>query len=163
MSRLLLNPFVVTALVAALATVATGCLILWRGAIDAGTAAGGASISAHPDVAASSSASRKAHAADAFGTLDLVDGGSVPIADLPLQIGRHSSNDVRLDDVRVSRHHARIDRNAEGAIEIHNITASRSEPNPMLVNGVYSETATLRDGDIISLGGVEFTYHGKVH
>jgi Kef-type K+ transport system membrane component KefB len=83
--------------------------------------------------------------------------GAVPILKSEVIIGRHSSDDVQINDIRVSRHHARL-RAMDGAYEIHNQTAVRSEPNPMLVNGVEREHARLADGDRISLGGIEFTF-----
>jgi hypothetical protein len=72
-------------------------------------------------------------------------------------IGRHSEDDIQVRDVRVSRHHARLVARRDGGFEIHNLTAVRSEPNPMQVNGVTREHANLQDGDIVSLGGVSFT------
>jgi pSer/pThr/pTyr-binding forkhead associated (FHA) protein len=70
-------------------------------------------------------------------------------------IGRHSDDDVRVPDVRVSRHHARLVAHG-GGFEIHNLTVVRSEPNPMLVNGKSRERANVADGDVITLGGVSF-------
>lgn len=89
--------------------------------------------------------------------LVLADGNAVAIAKPEVIIGRHSSDDVRIADVRVSRHHARLTSGA-GQHEIHNQTAVRSEPNPMTVNGVEKEHAVLRDGDVVSLGGVTLTF-----
>lgn len=78
-------------------------------------------------------------------------------------VGRHSNADVRVNDVRVSRHHALIVRVENGKFEIHNQMADRSEPNPILVNGQIKEHATLADGDKVSLGGVSFVFRiGKV-
>lgn len=95
-----------------------------------------------------------------FAVLERLPGGHlVEIVRSPCRIGRHSTDDVVVDDVRVSRHHARLERKADGGIEIHNETAGRSEPNPLLVNGEYRETALLADGDMISLGGVELRVH----
>jgi Kef-type K+ transport system membrane component KefB len=87
-----------------------------------------------------------------------VDGeGSIPITKPAVIIGRHSDDDVRIPDVRISRHHARLT-SADGHYEIHNLTALRSEPNPLLINGVEKEHAQLHDGDEISLGGVKFIF-----
>lgn len=83
--------------------------------------------------------------------------GPVPIRRGETVIGRHSEDDVRIRDVRISRHHARLTAGA-GRCEIHNLTALRSEPNPMLVNGTSRDRAEVIDGDIISLGGVSFTF-----
>ncbi|HEX4892886.1 MAG TPA: cation:proton antiporter, partial [Hyphomicrobiaceae bacterium] len=84
------------------------------------------------------------------------DLGTVPVSKPEVVIGRHSADDIRINDVRVSRHHALI-RDLGGQLEIHNQTAVRSEPNPILVNGVEREHAALADGDQVSLGGVVFT------
>ncbi len=73
-------------------------------------------------------------------------------------IGRHSDNDISISDVRVSRCHALLVKNVEGNFEIHNRTAGRSEPNPILVNGNYVEHAVLKDGDQVTIGGVNFTF-----
>lgn len=83
--------------------------------------------------------------------------GEIPITKSELVIGRHSDDDVRINDVRVSRHHARLT-SSGSQHEIHNLTAVRSEPNPLLVNGVDREHAELKDGDVVSLGGVTFTF-----
>jgi FHA domain len=84
--------------------------------------------------------------------------GMVPVKRGEVVIGRHSSDDVRIPDVRVSRHHARLVARGDGGFEIHNLTAVRSEPNPMLVNGASREHADIADGDVISLGGVSFKF-----
>ena len=81
--------------------------------------------------------------------------GRVPVQHGEMLIGRHSDDDVRVPDIRVSRHHARLVASGDG-IEIHNLTAARSEPNPMLVNGKSRERASVADGDVITLGGVSF-------
>jgi hypothetical protein len=83
--------------------------------------------------------------------------GRVTIMRPEVVIGRHSEDDIQVRDVRVSRHHARLVARRDGGFEIHNLTAVRSEPNPMQVNGVTREHANLQDGDIVSLGGVSFT------
>jgi hypothetical protein len=83
--------------------------------------------------------------------------GRVTVMRPEVVIGRHSEDDIQVRDVRVSRHHARLVARRDGGFEIHNLTAVRSEPNPMQVNGVTREHANLQDGDIVSLGGVSFT------
>lgn len=83
--------------------------------------------------------------------------GRVTIMRPEVVIGRHSEDDIQVRDVRVSRHHARLVARRDGGFEIHNLTAVRSEPNPMQVNGVTREHANLENGDIVSLGGVSFT------
>jgi pSer/pThr/pTyr-binding forkhead associated (FHA) protein len=87
-----------------------------------------------------------------------IDGeGSILITKPEVVIGRNSDDDVRIPDVRISRHHARLT-SADGHYEIHNLTALRSEPNPLLINGVDKEHAQLHHGDEISLGGVKFIF-----
>ena len=85
---------------------------------------------------------------------------AVPVTKPEMVIGRHSGDDVFVNDVRVSRHHARL-KMAAGSYEIVNQTAVRSEPNPILVNGVAREHALLHDGDVVSIGGVTFTFQAK--
>lgn len=98
-------------------------------------------------------------APDTYAVLERLPSGSlVEVAKSPCRIGRHSSDDVVVNDVRVSRHHARLEHSAHG-VEIYNETAGRSEPNPMLINGVYRENGLLGDGDIVSLGGIAFRVH----
>lgn len=84
--------------------------------------------------------------------------GRVAVVRPEVVIGRHSEDDIRVPDVRVSRHHARLVAKRGGGFEIHNLTAVRSEPNIMLINGEAREHADIADGDIVSLGGVNFTF-----
>ena len=84
--------------------------------------------------------------------------GRVPIYKSRVVIGRHREDDVKLNDIRVSRHHALLLHADNGAFEIHNQTAGRSEPNDLLVNGVYREHARLADGDKVTVGGVSFIF-----
>ena len=86
--------------------------------------------------------------------------GRFPLTKGEILIGRHSNDDIRINDVRVSRKHARLVA-ANGHYEIHNLTAVRSEPNPMLINDVAKEHAVLADGDVVSLGGVKFTFRAN--
>jgi hypothetical protein len=85
-------------------------------------------------------------------------GGVVDVTNPRSVIGRHSDANIRVNDVRVSRHHALLVLGDGGAFEIHNQMADRAEPNPILINGEVREHAVLRDGDRISLGGVGFTF-----
>jgi hypothetical protein len=73
-------------------------------------------------------------------------------------IGRHSDANVRVNDIRVSRHHALLVQADGGKFEIHNQMADRAEPNPILINGEVKEHAKLADGDKVSLGGVSFVF-----
>ena len=83
---------------------------------------------------------------------------SVAMTTPEVVIGRHSQDDIRIADVRVSRHHTKLIARREGGFEIHNLTSVRSEPNPMLINGEPREHAAIDDGDVVTLGGVSFTF-----
>ena len=73
--------------------------------------------------------------------------GEITVAKPELLIGRHSENDIRVNDVRVSRQHARLAATGDGRIEIRNETAGRSEPIRFLSMGLngnerFSKMAT---------------------
>jgi hypothetical protein len=85
-------------------------------------------------------------------------GGIIDVTSPRTVIGRHSDANIRVNDVRVSRHHALLVLGDGGTFEIHNQMADRAEPNPILINGEIREHAVLRDGDRVSLGGVSFTF-----
>ena len=69
-----------------------------------------------------------------------------------ISIGRARDNDIVLNDVLVSRHHARVDSTAAGRRVVD--LGSR---NRTLVNGVpIGETRPVSDGDRITIGGTEF-------
>jgi hypothetical protein len=84
--------------------------------------------------------------------------GVVSITEPRTVIGRHSEANVRVNDIRVSRHHALLVLSDGGKFEIHNQMADRAEPNPILINGEVKEHAVLADGDKVSLGGVAFVF-----
>lgn len=94
--------------------------------------------------------------------LVMEDGTAIPLGEGEVFIGRHSENGIRIPDVRVSRRHARIVGMGDH-FEIHNLTAVRSEPNPILINDVEREHAELTDGDVISLGGVKVRFRAGTH
>ncbi len=128
---------------------------------------GGKSEAATPILAEGPSVSADAGGKTALATLEFPDalGGIAKVTSSRTVIGRHSDANVRVNDIRVSRHHALLVQNAEGKFEIHNQMADRAEPNPILINGVVKEHATLNDGDKVSLGGVGFVFRygaGKV-
>lgn len=82
---------------------------------------------------------------DAFGAFDIMRGAAT--------IGRHTDNDLHINDVRVSRHHARLTVAHDDRFEIENLTADRAEPVPLTVNGVNHERAILAEGDKVALNG----------
>ncbi len=84
--------------------------------------------------------------------------GKVAITNPDVVIGRHKEDGIRVNDVRVSRGHARLQKLADGIYEITNLTSTRSEPNPITINGEEKDKAILKDGDVVSLNGVNFKF-----
>lgn len=84
--------------------------------------------------------------------------GKVAVNSPDVVIGRHKEDGIRVNDVRVSRGHARLQKLGEDVYEITNLTAARSEPNPITVNGVQQDRAILKNGDTVSLNGVNFRF-----
>lgn len=113
------------------------------------------------DVAVVTATESAPAAAPALATLVFEDGlGQFRVTAPSTIIGRHSTDDIRINDVRVSRHHARLALNHENKLEIHNQTADRAEANPILVNGEEREHVVLNDGDTVVLGGAPaFTFN----
>ena len=98
-------------------------------------------------------------AVPALATLEFEQGlGTFKVTQPRTVIGRHSDTNIRVNDIRVSRHHALLALVEGGKIELHNQMADRAEPNPILINGHIKEHAVLEDGDKVSLGGVGFTF-----
>ncbi len=70
-----------------------------------------------------------------------------------ISLGRATTNDITLDDVRVSRSHARLDCGAQGATLV-----DLGSSNGTRVNGIRKERAMLIPGDTISLGSQQLRY-----
>ena len=75
------------------------------------------------------------------------------LAKKSVSLGRANTNDIILDDPRVSRSHARMDCTAQG-ITLEDLGSS----NGTRLNGFRIERATLRPGDTISLGSRQLKY-----
>lgn len=86
--------------------------------------------------------------------------GDVVVEGDEVRIGRHSTDDIVLDDTAVSRQHVLISKNPHGRYEILNRQAERDRPNPVYVNGVETVRSEIRDGDVIRIGAgpTEFTF-----
>ena len=84
--------------------------------------------------------------------------GKVVVTNPDVVIGRHKDDGIRVNDVRVSRGHARLQKLGDNVYEITNLTATRSEPNPITINGEEKDKAILKDGDVVSLNGVNFKF-----
>jgi hypothetical protein len=110
-------------------------------------------------VAGQSDAKRMRRAADAAALPRLasawidVDGPGrrrLRIAGELVRIGRDEENDLRLEDPKVHRHHALIQRTADAEFVILDVSGMRG--NGLAVNGRRLARASLRDGDLIELG-----------
>jgi hypothetical protein len=77
----------------------------------------------------------------------------IPLESTMVALGRGLSNDVILEDTRVSRHHAQL-RYKQRRFWITDLGST----NGTFVNGQRVTELGLRDGDVISLGGLELTF-----
>jgi hypothetical protein len=77
----------------------------------------------------------------------------IPLESTLLTIGRGLSNDIILEDARVSRHHAQL-RYKTRRFWVTDLGST----NGTFVNGERVNEAPLRDGDTVSLGGLEMTF-----
>lgn len=85
----------------------------------------------------------------------LSDGRAYHLTAAVTAIGRHLDSDIVLDDTRVSRHHAQVWRQAD-VYQLRDLGSA----NGTSVNGVRTDECRLREGDVISLGGVELLFKG---
>jgi Protein of unknown function (DUF3662)/FHA domain len=77
----------------------------------------------------------------------------IPLESTQLTIGRGLNNDIILEDTRVSRHHAQLRYRARRFW-----VADLGSTNGTFVNDEQVAERSLRDGDVISLGGLELTF-----
>jgi pSer/pThr/pTyr-binding forkhead associated (FHA) protein len=75
------------------------------------------------------------------------------LAKTSVSLGRANTNDITLNDARVSRSHARLECGAQG-IALVDLNSS----NGTRLNGLRIERATLKPGDTISLGSQQLKY-----
>jgi len=75
------------------------------------------------------------------------------LAKTSVSLGRANTNDIILNDARVSRSHARLEFGAQGIalVDLHSSNGTR-------LNGLRIERATLKPGDTISLGSQQLKY-----
>jgi ABC transport system ATP-binding/permease protein len=73
-----------------------------------------------------------------------------------VKIGRNTDNDIVINDVLASRHHATLIPNAAGGAEIRD---NRSI-NGTFVNGARVESAVLHEGDTVTIGNVDLVFRG---
>lgn len=77
----------------------------------------------------------------------------VPLTQDALIIGRHAKGDIVLDDSRVSRHHARVERRGE-AFVIRDLGST----NGSWLGKQRIEAHTLQDGDTIRIGSAQLVF-----
>ncbi|WP_067677067.1 BTAD domain-containing putative transcriptional regulator [Nocardia miyunensis] len=88
------------------------------------------------------------------GRLRLDDGRLVDIGPTSLKIGRMADNDLALDDVEVSRYHAKISQNPVGLV-IRDLDST----NGVAVNGERIDQArVLEDADTIQIGSTTMSF-----
>ncbi len=83
------------------------------------------------------------------------DPGTVAMYKARIAIGRERDNDVVTDaqELSVSRHHAEISVGDDGSFQIVNRSRTyRTEPNPVLINGIARDFSRIADGDVVKLG-----------
>jgi len=78
---------------------------------------------------------------------------ALPIATTTVTIGRGLDNDIILEDTRVSRKHAQL-RYRQRRFWLTDLGST----NGTFVNGERISERALRDGDVVSLGGLELTF-----
>lgn len=82
---------------------------------------------------------------------------SFPLQSNMLSIGRGLNNDIVLEDPRISRQHAQIRFKSRRFL-----VADQGSTNGTYVNGTpVSTEQVLRDGDIVSLGGLELVFQQR--
>ena len=85
--------------------------------------------------------------------LNMTDGSQIPITHWENVIGRSKSSDVTIDFPTVSRNHAVLTRYDDGSWTI----SDAHSKSGVFVNGRQTALSALRFGDVITMGGVNFT------
>lgn len=71
-----------------------------------------------------------------------------------LTLGRSMSADIRLDDLTVSREHARVTKTKSGDYVLEDLQSG----NGTFVNGERIHSHNLKDGDVVTIGNNEFQF-----
>jgi len=96
------------------------------------------------------------------GKLEVVDSGPIKLAQTSyvlgeiISIGRNDHNDIIIDDAFVSYEHASIGRNKQG----YWLTDLNSTNKTYLNNQPLIEGILLKNGDLIKIGAVTFSFEG---
>lgn len=84
----------------------------------------------------------------------IIDGKTnFPLEKAVINIGRHSENDLVLDDLHVSRHHAQL-----RAINYHYVIFDAGSTGGIFLNDRQISQATLQTGDVIRVGLINLIY-----
>lgn len=86
---------------------------------------------------------------------DIESGSSHPVNTPHVRIGRNQDNDIVLSDPSVGRFHAVLQQVGDRVFSI----VDQSSANGTLVNNKRIDTATLAEGDLISLGSKVLRFH----
>ena len=79
---------------------------------------------------------------------------TVPLSRLPFGIGRDQDNDLVLDDLLVSRHHAFLRRTPDGLAVVDNRSRNGIHLNGKKITGPQ----LVRPGDTIGIGGTKIRF-----
>ncbi len=114
-----------------------------------------------PDVERTSTVPVIGHSVSAFQTRKLNVGGPRARAATPAggaRIGRATDNDIVIQDVLVSRHHAYLAPCTSGPLrgEIRDTNSI----NGTFVNGIRVGSAVLAEGDVVTIGNVDLVFSG---
>jgi hypothetical protein len=83
--------------------------------------------------------------------------GKTYVIDRPItHLGRKTTNDIVINDQRVSRYHAEI-RYEQGEFIIYDLGSM----NHVVINGAPQQRAVLRNGDVVTLGSYSFVFERR--
>lgn len=84
-----------------------------------------------------------------------------PITSLIWRIGRSGNNELKIDDVSISRQHAEIHKNHDGTFDI----VDTNSKNGVYINNEQIKNAILNEGDVIEIGDIvlRFTQFPEDH
>jgi Nif-specific regulatory protein len=83
-------------------------------------------------------------------------GQTFPVGEEALTVGRHSSNRLQLPDLAVSRYHCTLEP-AAGRFLLRDLGSRRGT----FVNGLPVQERTLKEGDLVTLGGSLFLFQAR--
>ena len=116
-----------------------------------------ASMSAPPTAMGPTAAPRPAEGNLATSMLKILRPGRT--TDVPtgsVKIGRATDNDIVINDVLASRHHATLVPGSGGTQVVDNRSI-----NGTFVNGQRVDSALLREGDVVTIGNVDLVFDGR--